>query len=84
VTVQPSFVLDSSTLAVIGALIGSLAGAVGFLFRQLIASKDAQMAALFREMESQRAVMMAEIQALKADRDYFRGIVLEQQRRRSG
>ena len=93
--IQPSVVLDPSTLAVIGALIGSLGGALGFLFRALIASKDAQieamklsvaeqLAAARRETEAQRAVMLAEIQALKTDRDYFRSLAIAGERRGRG
>lgn len=106
---QPSFVLDGSTMLSIGAMGGTLIGAISILFRLLIASKDAQIATLTtsterqiaaakeandariaqllastdrqiaaaqKEVESQRAVMMAEIQALKIDRDYFRGLAL--------
>lgn len=76
-TVQPTFVLDGSTLAAIGGVIGALAGAITFLFRQLIASKDAQIAALIAEMRDQRAVMMEQIEALKRDRDYFRDLVIK-------
>jgi hypothetical protein len=43
--------------------------------------EDAQIAALHREMEAQRAVMMAEIETLGADRNYFREIVVRQQAR---
>ena len=76
-TVQPTFVLDSSTLLTIGAMIGALAGAIGFLFRALIASKDDQIAALIREIAAQRTVMLGEIEALKRDRDYFRELVVK-------
>lgn len=82
----PTFVLSSTTLAVIGALIGSLAGAISFLFRQLVASKDSQIAAITREMELQRQVMLGQIDGLKADRDLFREMVLRDraQPRRGG
>ena len=74
---QPTFVLDGSTLAVIGALIGSLAGAITFLFRQLVAAKDSQIASLIAEIAAQRTEMIGQIEALKRDRDYFRESFLE-------
>ena len=84
---QPSFVLDGSTLLTIGGVIGTLCGAIGFLFRSLISAKDQQIAAMAastearlaqsqREMEAQRAVMLAELEKLRIDRDYFRGLVV--------
>ncbi|HKA94623.1 MAG TPA: hypothetical protein VKD66_00010 [Streptosporangiaceae bacterium] len=76
-------VLDPGTLAAVGALLGGLSGAVTFLFRQLISSKDAQIAALAREIEAQRTVMMAEIHALKSERDYFRDLAFRAARRRA-
>lgn len=72
----PSFALNAATLTVIGALIGSLAGAISFLFRQLVAAKDVHIAGVTREMEQQRAVLLAQIEALKSDRDYFREMAL--------
>jgi len=87
--VQPTFLLDASTLTAIGAVLGALAGTIGFLFRALIAAKDAHITALEqrmkdeaaasqREVEAQRAVLLAEIQKLREDRDYFRQLVLAQ------
>ena len=87
--VQPTFLLDASTLTAIGAVLGALAGTIGFLFRALVAAKDAHIAGLEkrlveeaaaaqREVEAQRAVLLAEIQKLREDRDYFRQLLLSQ------
>lgn len=73
---QPSFTLDGSTLLTIGAVIGSLAGTIGFLFRALIAAKDARIAALENELVAQRQVLLQQIETLRADRDRFRDAVL--------
>jgi len=80
---EPVFTLSGSTLAAIGAVLGALSGAITFLFRQLVASKDAQIAALAREIEAQRTVMMAEIHSLKSERDYFRDLAFRAARRRA-
>ncbi|HKE98032.1 MAG TPA: hypothetical protein VKG45_03755 [Actinomycetes bacterium] len=74
--VGPSFALNASTLAVIGALLGALAGTISFLFRALVQAKEQHIATVIKELEQQRAVMMAEIAALKLDRDYFRDLAL--------
>lgn len=75
--VQPSFVLDGSTLAAIGAILGALTGAITFLFRQLITAKDAQIAALLTDMKEQRTTMMTQIEELKVERNHFRDIAME-------
>ncbi|HKA95280.1 MAG TPA: hypothetical protein VKD66_03355 [Streptosporangiaceae bacterium] len=80
---EPVFTLSGSTLAAIGAVLGALSGAITFLFRQLVASKDAQIASLKQEIEAQRGVMMAEIHSLKQERDYFRDLAFRAARRRA-
>lgn len=81
--IQPTFILDGSTLATMGGVILSLTGAILALFRALIVSKDQQINSQFREMESQRKVMMEEIQQLKVDRNYFRDKFIELSSRQS-
>lgn len=81
--VGPSFALNASTLAVIGALLGALAGTISFLFRALVQAKEQHIATVVRELEQQRAVMMAEIAALKVDRDYFRDLAMAGRGRRA-
>jgi ABC-type lipoprotein release transport system permease subunit len=79
-TVQPTFVLDGATLAAIGAIIGTLAGAISFLFKQLISAKDAQISALIADMKDQRDTMMVQIEELKVERNHFRDRLIEQRR----
>lgn len=64
--------LSTGAIAMIGALLTSLVGAIGILFRSLVASKDAQIARLAADNErlfdiafkqattNQKAVMLAE------------------------
>jgi hypothetical protein len=80
--VDPSFTLNGQTLLSIGAIIGTLAGTITFLFRKLIEAKDSRIAALEREMLAQREVMLAEINALRADRNYFRDLIVAERRER--
>lgn len=47
---DPAFTLSGSTLAAIGTVLGALSGAITFLFKQLVASKDAQIRAQQEEI----------------------------------
>jgi uncharacterized membrane-anchored protein YhcB (DUF1043 family) len=67
--VTPTFVLDTSILVGAATVVGSV---IGFLFRALMAAKDAQIAAQQVDMEKQRTILLAEITALKIDRDFWR------------
>lgn len=55
------FVLNGTTLAAIGGLLGALAGAIAFLTRQLLTAKDEQVKAAGAERDRYRE-----------ERDYFR------------
>ncbi len=85
----PLFQLNGQTLLTIGGIIGALVGAVTFLFKALLASKDSQIATLVasterqlttlqRELEAQRAMMLGEITSVKTDRDFYRNLVLRE------
>lgn len=67
------FVLNGSTLAAIGALLGALSGAITFLFKALMASKDAEIAAI---MEINKRLVL-ERDARASERDYFRDALLK-------
>jgi len=75
--------LTGTTMTVVVAVIGSLAGAISYLLKALLAAKDVQIASVTREMEQQRAVMIAQIETLKLDRDYFRELVMGERAARS-
>ena len=62
---DPSFALNGSTLATIGALLGALSGAITWLTKALLSSKDEQIQQATREADLARM-----------ERDYFRDVTL--------
>lgn len=57
------FELNGTTLTGIGAVLGALVGALSFVFRQLIVSKDAQIQDLKGERDYWRSFSMTMMQA---------------------
>lgn len=53
---DPAFVLNASTLAAVGAVLGSMAGAVTYLGKRLYEDKQRQIEDLRTELEAERAI----------------------------
>jgi hypothetical protein len=64
------FVLNATTLAAIGGLLGALTGTISWLIRRLLRTKDEQLADL------KKTCAQAE-EALVKDRDYWRSITMK-------
>jgi hypothetical protein len=62
---EETFVLNLTTMAAIGGIMGILTGAISFLARALIASKDVQ-------IESLKAEMLRREEQMQKDIDYYR------------
>jgi hypothetical protein len=61
---EPQFVLNATTLAAIGGVMGVLTGAISFLTRSLLKSKNDQIKALTSDRDYWRAHVMHEIETL--------------------
>lgn len=62
---EPQFVLNTTTLAAIGGIMGVLTGAISFLTKALLDSKDKQIADL-------KAIALHTEETTGAERDYWR------------
>jgi hypothetical protein len=62
---EETFVLNLTTMAAIGGIMGILTGAISFLTKTLIASKDVQ-------IESLKAEMLRREEQMQKDIDYYR------------
>jgi len=62
---EETFVLNLTTMAAIGGIMGVLTGAISFLARQLISSKD-------KQIEDLKAEMLRREEQMQKDIDYYR------------
>jgi hypothetical protein len=59
---EPQFILNTTTLAAIGGIMGVLTGAISFLTRQLLRSKNDQIKALEKDRDFYRDHVMGELE----------------------
>jgi hypothetical protein len=70
---EPQFVLNTTTLAAIGGIMGVLTGAISFLTRQLLKSKNDQIRALEKDRDFYREHVMVEIEGSSLNATQERG-----------
>jgi hypothetical protein len=66
---EPQFVLNATTLAAIGGIMGVLTGAISFLTKSLLESKD-------KQIEDLKQINLHNEETLVRDRDYWRDYVI--------
>jgi hypothetical protein len=67
---EPQFVLNATTLAAIGGMMGVLTGAISFLTRALLQSKD-------KQIEDLKRSNLHTEEMIAKDRDYWRDHVIQ-------